>query len=67
MGQVQDEEIASESLVEKQQQAIISTLKASIEKLHVEKAKSDDALKEQQKHRGEAEEWERAFKTVKER
>lgn len=62
---VQDEEIANESLVGKQQQAIIATLKASIENLHLEKAKSDDAVKEL--HRGQAEERERVFKAVKER
>ena len=68
VGPVQQEGTASESVVEKQQQAIISTLKASVEKLQVDKAKSDDAVKELQKRRGEAEEREqRAFKAVKQR
>lgn len=67
VGHVQDKGIANESLVEKQQQATIATLKASIEKLHLEKAKSDAALQELQVLRREAEERERAFKVAKER
>lgn len=66
--QVQGEEIESESLVEKQQQAVISTLMASLKKLGLEKEKSDDVLKElHQMHRGEAEKRGRALKAAKER
>eukprot|EP00903_Cladosiphon_okamuranus_P014008 g13027.t1 len=67
VGLFEDEETASESLVEQQQQAVISTLKASIAKLHLDKAKYDDAAKELQKLRGEAEERDRALKEAKER
>eukprot|EP00752_Nemacystus_decipiens_P011903 g10554.t1 len=66
--QVQDQEIARKSLGGKQQQAVIATLKASIEKLQADKARSDDAVKElQNKHREEAEGRELAVKAAKER
>lgn len=60
VGQAQPEEIA-------QQQAVISNLRATIEKLQLDKAKSDDSVKELQKRRREFEGREQAAKEIKKR
>lgn len=64
---VQDEETAGESVLKKQQQAVISTLTANIAKMHLEKAKSDDAVKELHDLRAKAQEREQAFREAKKR
>lgn len=65
---VQDEKTSLKQSEEKRhQQAIIATLEASIKKLHLQKVKSDDAVKELQTHRAEAEEREQVLKAAKKR
>lgn len=66
--EAEGEKAAKEKLAGDLQQAEITALKASIDQLHLEQAKSDGAMKEMvQLNRNEAEERERALKVAEER